>query len=67
MNMNFFSNIDAHEREFGRYMASQTFYEDPLKWIGKRMLGKGVYLVYMVIPLVLYFWYYYVFIRWRDK
>ena len=67
MNMKRVSEIDAYESEIYRYMALQRFYRDPEKWIGKWMLGKVVYLVYLAIPLVLYIWYYYIFLPWRDK
>lgn len=67
MNMYRLSGIGAYEREIDRFFAHQRFYRDPLMWIGKWMLGKVVYLVYLAIPLVLYIWYYYIFLPWKDK
>jgi len=67
MNMSRLSELDVYAREIDLYKANQNFFRDPSKWIGKWMLGKVVYLVYLAIPLVLYIWYYYIFLPWRDK
>ena len=67
MNMNRLRALDAYEREMDRYRANQYFFRDPLKWIAKWMLGEVVYLLCLTIPFVLYIWYYYIFVPWRDK
>ena len=67
MNMSRLSELDVYAREIDLFMANQNFFRDPSKWIGKWMLGKVVYLVYLAIPFVLYIWYYYIFLPWRDK
>ena len=54
MNMSRLSELDVYAREIDLFMANQNFFRDPSKWIGKWMLGKVVYLVYLAIPLVLY-------------
>lgn len=67
MSTNRISALEAMERETDRFDAFQGFYRDPAKWIGKWMLGRVVYLLYIAIPIVLYFWDDYIFIPWRDK
>jgi hypothetical protein len=54
-------------RNYDRYLTQQNFYQNPLKWVGKWMVGRFVYLVYMGILVALFFWYYYIFLPWRDK
>jgi hypothetical protein len=65
--MNRVSRIDAELEEIGRWEVHQQLYQNPLKWIGKWMLGKGVYLAYLALHLALYIWYHYIFLPWRDK
>lgn len=67
MHMNRISEISGVVRENERYAALQGFSQDPLKWIGKWMIGKVVYLLYLGILFVLFLWYYYVFLPWKDK
>jgi hypothetical protein len=61
------SEIDAYEREIRRDMAIRSLYHDPLKWIGRWMLGKVVYLVYLAISFVLFISNYVILRLWRDK
>jgi hypothetical protein len=65
--MNRTNGIDGYERELGHSMARERYHRDPLKWIGKWMLGKVVCLVYLAMPLGLYIAYYYIFLPWKDK
>ena len=69
MNMNsIISGFDTYQSGIDRFLVHQRFHEDPLKGIGKWMLGIVVYLAYMgAIPLVLFLWYYYIFLPWKDK
>jgi hypothetical protein len=67
VNMKRISENGGFVREYDRYVTRQQLSQDPLKWLGKWMVGRVVYLVYMGILLALFFWYYYIFLPWRDK
>jgi hypothetical protein len=61
------NRIDASLQEIERADVHRLLYQDPLKWMGKWMVGKAVYLVYVALHLALYIWYHYIFIPWREK
>ena len=63
MKMMRLSEIDAYEREIRHDIVIRSLYHDPLKWIGRWMLGKVVYLGYLAISFVLFISYR----LWRDK
>ncbi len=67
MKMMRLSEIDAYEREIRHDIAIRSLYHDPLKWIGRWMLGKVVYLVYLAISFVLFISNYVILRLWRDK
>jgi hypothetical protein len=53
--------------EYDRYAARQRFYRNPWKWVVKWTAGIIVYLLYVALRLLLYSWYNYVFLPWRDR
>ena len=48
------NRIDARLQEIEHAEVHRQLYQDPLKWIGKWMLVKSVYLVYVAVHLALY-------------
>jgi hypothetical protein len=65
--MNRISEISGVVRENERHEALHRFSQGPLKWVAKWIVGKVVYLIYLGLLFVLFLWYYYVFLPWKDK
>ena len=66
--MNHSSKRKGLQRELERALSRASFYNNtPLSWIGRRILGGIVHVLYMALRLVFFFWYNGYFLPWRDR
>jgi hypothetical protein len=66
VNMKHSGKYNGWLTEYERSISRARFYEDPLRWIGKWMLGRIVCVLYKAIHFALFIGYYDFFRPWRK-